>query len=103
MNFSIATDKTDPQRKALYKAMEIRQKNEYERLRMQHELRKGAMGGVLVRVPLSKQMPTRILDSATEDGLSAPDDFKLLKEAVVEEMANVGNTWRFWVITAEGA
>jgi hypothetical protein len=69
MSSSVTADQADPQRQALYKAMEIRQKKEYERLRMQHELHKDAMGGELVRVPLSKQTPIRILDSATGDGL----------------------------------
>lgn len=54
---------------ALYKGMEVRQDNEYNRLRMQHELHKTAMEGELVRVPLSKSVPLRILDSATGDGL----------------------------------
>ncbi|CAG8948934.1 hypothetical protein HYFRA_00002061 [Hymenoscyphus fraxineus] len=28
-----------------------------------------------------------------------PDDFKALKQGVIEEMAEKGNTWRFWVVT----
>ncbi|CAG8958460.1 hypothetical protein HYFRA_00009774 [Hymenoscyphus fraxineus] len=51
-----------------YKGMSQRQQAEYERLRLQHELHKRAMSGELVRVPLSKTQPIRILDSATGDG-----------------------------------
>jgi gliotoxin biosynthesis N-methyltransferase len=66
---SVAADRADPSRTALYKGMEIRQQNEYERLRTQHELHKDAMQGELVRVPLSTTEPIRVLDSATGDGL----------------------------------
>jgi ubiquinone/menaquinone biosynthesis C-methylase UbiE len=66
---SVAADKADPSRAALYKGMEVRQENEYDRLRMQHQLHKDAMHGELVRVPLSETEPIRVLDSATGDGL----------------------------------
>lgn len=66
---SVAADRADPSRAALYKGMEVRQENEYDRLRMQHQLHKDAMHGELVRVPLSETEPIRVLDSATGDGL----------------------------------
>lgn len=69
MSTSVILDQANPSRKALYKGMEVRQENEYERLRMQHELHKVAMNGQLIRVPLSKTDSVRILDSATGDGL----------------------------------
>lgn len=69
MTSSVAIDQADPQRAALYKGMEVRQHTEYDRLRIQHELHKDAMGGVLIRVPLSKTDAVRVLDSATGDGL----------------------------------
>ncbi|KUL91014.1 hypothetical protein ZTR_00887 [Talaromyces verruculosus] len=70
---SVAADRADPRRAALYKGMEVRQENEYERLRMQHELHKNAMNGELIQVSLSKSEPIRVLDSATGDGLWMKD------------------------------
>lgn len=49
--------------------MEVRQDDEYVRLRIQHELHKSAMGDELVKVPIAKDAHFRILDSATGDGL----------------------------------
>ena len=65
MNTSIIVDLADPQRAALYKGMETREQNEYERLRVQQELHKSAMHGLLIRVPISRTDPVRILDPFT--------------------------------------
>ncbi|KAF5867498.1 putative methyltransferase domain-containing protein [Botrytis fragariae] len=81
MSSSIAADQADPQRIALYKGMEARQENEYERLRKQHELHMTAMDRVLIRAPLPKTKPIRILDSATGDGLWMVDALKEFPEA----------------------
>ncbi|KAF3400839.1 hypothetical protein DPV78_005240 [Talaromyces pinophilus] len=80
---SVAADRADPRRAALYKGMEVRQENEYERLRMQHELHKNAMHGELIQVPLSKSEPIRVLDSATGDGLWMKDVAKQYPNATL--------------------
>ena len=64
----MSDDSNDPSRAALYKGMEARQDDEYVRLRVQHELHMGAMGGELIKVPLPRDKPVHILDSATGDG-----------------------------------
>lgn len=49
--------------------MKARQDDEYVRLRIQHQLHKDAMGGQLIKVDaLPKDVPIKILDSATGDG-----------------------------------
>ncbi|CAG8975304.1 hypothetical protein HYALB_00010546 [Hymenoscyphus albidus] len=58
------------------KGIYLRQEDEYERLRLQHELHKTAISGELVRVPLSKTDPLRILDSGTGDGTWMVDVLK---------------------------
>ncbi|KAL1599499.1 hypothetical protein SLS60_007302 [Paraconiothyrium brasiliense] len=73
MSSFVKQDESDPVRAPLYAGMAVRQQNEYERLRMQHELHKGAMNGQLLRVPLSQDEPARVLDSATGDGLWMAD------------------------------
>lgn len=55
-------------RAAFYKGFSARHVQEYDRLRMQHELQKHAQRNKLIQVPLSKTEPVRILDSATGDG-----------------------------------
>ncbi|KAI9872806.1 MAG: hypothetical protein M1830_001176 [Pleopsidium flavum] len=62
-------DSSDPARAALYEGMDARQDDEYARLGIQHTLHMDAMGGELVKVPdLPKNVPIKILDSATGDG-----------------------------------
>ena len=68
MSSSNGSVQLDPSYGDFLKGMALRQENEYGRLRLQHELHKTAMSGELVRVPLSKTEPIRILDSATGDG-----------------------------------
>lgn len=30
-----------------------------------------------------------------------PEDFKMLADAVSQEMESTGNTWKFWLVTAQ--
>jgi ubiquinone/menaquinone biosynthesis C-methylase UbiE len=68
MNSSTGSVQPDRSYDDFLKGIALRQENEYERLRLQHELHKTAMSGKLVQVPLSKTRSLRILDSGTGDG-----------------------------------
>jgi SAM-dependent methyltransferase len=81
MSDSVKHDESDPVRAPLYAGMAVRQQNEYDRLRTQHELHKAAMKGQLIRVPLSQDRPVRVLDSATGDGLWIVDVAKQYPKA----------------------
>lgn len=81
MSDSVKQDELDPVRAPLYAGMAVRQQNEYDRLRTQHELHKEAMNGQLVRVPLPQDEPVRVLDSATGDGLWMADVAKQYPKA----------------------
>ncbi|KAF2656936.1 methyltransferase GliN [Lophiostoma macrostomum CBS 122681] len=78
MSSTLDKDKADPSRAGFYKGMEIRQNDEYGRLRRQHLLHKTVMGNKLIRVPLPTQDKIQILDSGTGDGiwmLDAADEY----------------------------
>lgn len=83
MSDSVKQDESDPVRAPLYVGMAVRQQNEYDRLRTQHELHKAAMEGQLIRVPLSQDTPVRVLDSATGDGFWMVDIAKQYPKATL--------------------
>jgi len=67
---SLEQDQADPFRAGFYKGMEVRQNDEYGRLRRQHLLHKTVMNDKLIRVPLPHDSRSlKILDSGTGDGL----------------------------------
>jgi hypothetical protein len=69
MASALDKDKADPSRTGFYKGMEIRQNDEYGRLRRQHLLHKTVMDNKLIRIPLPTERPIQILDSGTGDGI----------------------------------
>lgn len=78
MTSTLQKDQSDPSRSGFYKGMEVRQNDEYGRLRRQHLLHKKVMGDKLIRVPLPTDRPITILDSGTGDGiwmLDAADEY----------------------------
>lgn len=81
MSDSAKRDESDPVRAPLYADMAVRQQNEYDRLRTQHEFHKAAVKGQLIRVPLSQDGPVRVLDSATGDGFWMVDVAKQYPKA----------------------
>jgi SAM-dependent methyltransferase len=69
MTTTLQKDQADPARTGFYKGMEVRQNDEYGRLRRQHLLHKNVMHDKLIRVPLNTDQAINILDSGTGDGI----------------------------------